>query len=195
MRWLTLSTPCGTTATAPSGMPSSITNAGPTKRLCNAPRPEPGTNRHGLQATNGKSSADASTGMSRNMLRYKAISRAATLDTPEHLNTQACFACGRIGGPKGTKGLEIRNGLAAIAVRFAIATSMLRGTFSAWEVRRLQKEAPSRPFGVGWRTSPRSRFTAAASGAVACSDRGPLQRCFRRDRRERRAERCSSLAQ
>jgi transposase len=31
-----------------------------------------------LQATNGKSSADASTGMSRNMLRYKAIARGAT---------------------------------------------------------------------------------------------------------------------
>jgi Zn-finger protein len=47
-------------------------------------------------------------GMSRNMLRYKAISRAATfVDTPEHLSTQACSACGCIGGPKGTKGLEI----------------------------------------------------------------------------------------
>jgi transposase len=39
-----------------------------------------------LQATNGKSSADASTGMSRNMLRYKAIARVATfVDTCEHL--------------------------------------------------------------------------------------------------------------
>ena len=41
-----------------------------------------------LQATNGKSSADASTGMSRNMLRYKAIARAAmlvdTLRIPQH---------------------------------------------------------------------------------------------------------------
>jgi putative transposase len=59
--------------------------------------------------TNGKSSADASTGMSRNMLRYKAIARAATfVDTCEHLSTQTCSVCGCIGGPKGLKGLEIR---------------------------------------------------------------------------------------
>jgi hypothetical protein len=46
---------------------------------------------------------------STNMLRYKAISRAAAfVDTPEHLSTQACCACGGIGDPKGTKGLEIR---------------------------------------------------------------------------------------
>jgi putative transposase len=62
-----------------------------------------------LQATNGKSSADASTGMSRNMLRYKAITYGARfVDTSEHLSTQTCSDCGCIGGPKGTKGLEIR---------------------------------------------------------------------------------------
>jgi putative transposase len=62
-----------------------------------------------LQATNGKSSADASTGMSRNMLRYKAITHgAAFVDTSEHLSTQTCSECGCVGGPKGTKGLEIR---------------------------------------------------------------------------------------
>jgi hypothetical protein len=37
-----------------------------------------------LEATNGKSAADASTGMSRNMLRYEAIARGATfVDTSE----------------------------------------------------------------------------------------------------------------
>jgi putative transposase len=62
-----------------------------------------------LQATNGKSSADASTGMSRNMLRYKAIARVATfVDTCEHPSTQTCCECGCVGGPKGLKGLEIR---------------------------------------------------------------------------------------
>lgn len=63
-----------------------------------------------LQATNGKSSADASTGMSRNMLRYKAIARAATfVDTSECLSTQVCSECGCIGGPKGSKDLEVRD--------------------------------------------------------------------------------------
>ena len=62
-----------------------------------------------LQATNGKSAADASTGMSRNMLRYKAMARAATfVDVPEYLTTQTCSECGSIGGPKGPKGLEVR---------------------------------------------------------------------------------------
>jgi putative transposase len=41
-----------------------------------------------LQATNGKSAADASTGMSRNLLRYKAMARAATfVDVSEYLTT------------------------------------------------------------------------------------------------------------
>jgi putative transposase len=62
-----------------------------------------------LQATNGKSAADASTGVSRNMLRYKAIARAATfVDVSEHLSTQTCSDCGAVGGPKGSAGLEIR---------------------------------------------------------------------------------------
>jgi putative transposase len=62
-----------------------------------------------LQATNGKSSADASTGMSRNMLRYKAIARVARfVDASEHLSTQTSCECGCVGGPKGLKGLEIR---------------------------------------------------------------------------------------
>jgi putative transposase len=62
-----------------------------------------------LQATNGKSAADASTGMSRNMLRYKAMARAATfVNVCEYLTTQTCSDCAAVGGPKGTKGLEIR---------------------------------------------------------------------------------------
>lgn len=62
-----------------------------------------------LQATNGKAAADASTGMARNMLRYKAMARAATfVDVSEYLTTQTCPDCLAVGGPKGTKGLEIR---------------------------------------------------------------------------------------
>jgi transposase len=61
------------------------------------------------QATNGRSAADASTGMSRNMLRYKAIARGARfVDVSEYLSTQTCSDCGSIGGPKGNAGLEIR---------------------------------------------------------------------------------------
>jgi transposase len=62
-----------------------------------------------LQATSGKSSADASTGVSRNMLRYKALARAATfVDVNEYLSTQVCSDCGSISGPKGLKDLGIR---------------------------------------------------------------------------------------
>src|SRR5262249_57079721 len=62
-----------------------------------------------LQATNGKSAADASTGMSRNMLRYKAMARAATfVDVSEYLTTQTCSDCVALGGPKGQHGLGRR---------------------------------------------------------------------------------------
>ena len=62
-----------------------------------------------LQATNGKSAADASTGMSRNMLRYKAMARKARfVDVSEYLTTETCSECGALGGPKGSAGLEIR---------------------------------------------------------------------------------------
>jgi transposase len=62
-----------------------------------------------LQATNGKSSADASTGMFRNLLRYKAIARGATfVNVSEYLSTQTCSDCNTVGGPKGIAGLEIR---------------------------------------------------------------------------------------
>ena len=47
--------------------------------------------------------------MSRNMLRYKAIARAAMfVDTSEYLSTQACSECESVGGPKRLKDLEIR---------------------------------------------------------------------------------------
>jgi putative transposase len=102
-----------------------------------------------LQATNRKSSADASTGMSRNMLRYKAIARVATfVDTCEHLSTQTCCECGCVGGPKGLKDLEIREWSATSAALFMIATSTPRETFSVWDVRRLQKKAPSTPLSL-----------------------------------------------
>jgi hypothetical protein len=48
-------------------------------------------------------------GMSRNMLRYKVIARAATFaDASVHLSTRTCCECGCVGGPKGLKGLEIK---------------------------------------------------------------------------------------
>lgn len=62
-----------------------------------------------LQKTAGKSAIDASIGISRSMLRYKAIARGAVfVDVSEYLTTQVCSDCGSIGGPKGLEGLEIR---------------------------------------------------------------------------------------
>lgn len=62
-----------------------------------------------LQVSNGKSSADAATGMFRRLLRYKAIARGSVfVDVSEHFSTQTCSRCGSIGGPKGIAGLEIR---------------------------------------------------------------------------------------
>jgi len=47
--------------------------------------------------------------MSRNMLRFKAMARAARfVDVSEYLTTPTCPGCLTVGGPKGTKGLEIR---------------------------------------------------------------------------------------
>ena len=52
--------------------------------------------------------ADASTGMSRNILRYEATARAATfMDVSEYLSTQTSSDSGAVGGPNGTKGPEI----------------------------------------------------------------------------------------
>jgi putative transposase len=44
--------------------------------------------------------------MSRNLLRYKAMARAAAfVDVSEYLTTQTCPDCLAVGGPKGTAGL------------------------------------------------------------------------------------------
>lgn len=62
-----------------------------------------------LQASNGKSSMDAATGMFRTMLRYKATARSAQfVDVSEYLTTQTCPDCLAVSGPRGPKGLEIR---------------------------------------------------------------------------------------
>ena len=62
-----------------------------------------------LQATNGKSAADASTGMSRNLLRYKRWRAQRRLWTcPNTSRAETCSDCGAVGGPKGTKGLQVR---------------------------------------------------------------------------------------
>ncbi len=69
---------------------------------------------HGARSTAFATSAHATAplrlaGMSRTMLRYKAIARGALyVDVSEAFTTQTCSDCGSIGGPKGTKGLEIR---------------------------------------------------------------------------------------
>lgn len=63
------------------------------------------------QQTNGKSAADASWGIFRNLLRYKAIARGAVyMDVPEAFTTQVCSACGALpeGRPKGIADLGIR---------------------------------------------------------------------------------------
>lgn len=63
------------------------------------------------QQTNGKSAADASMGLFRSLLKYKAIARSAVyLDVPEAFTTQVCSACGSLpeGRPKGIADLGIR---------------------------------------------------------------------------------------
>jgi len=48
-------------------------------------------------------------GMSRNLLRYKAMARAATfVDVSEYLTTQICPDCRAVGGPKATAGRAMR---------------------------------------------------------------------------------------
>src|SRR5262245_56323099 len=48
--------------------------------------------------------------MSRNLLRYKAMARAARfVDVSEYLTTEVCSACASVGGPKGTKGMTVRS--------------------------------------------------------------------------------------
>jgi transposase len=60
---------------------------------------------------NGKSATDASWGLFRNMLRYKAIARGAVyVDVPEAWTTQVCSSCGSKpqGRPAGIADLEVR---------------------------------------------------------------------------------------
>lgn len=62
-------------------------------------------------AMNGKAAFDASWGLFRDMLRYKAIARGAVyMDVPEAYTTQVCSACGALpeGRPKGIADLGIR---------------------------------------------------------------------------------------
>lgn len=60
---------------------------------------------------NGKSAADASWGIFRSLLRYKAIARGAVyVDVPEAYTTQVCSTCGSKpeGRPKGIADLRKR---------------------------------------------------------------------------------------
>ncbi|MBK8537738.1 MAG: transposase [Candidatus Competibacteraceae bacterium] len=56
-----------------------------------------------------KSVNDAGWSMFRHFLDYKAIARKVVYrEVSEHLSTQTCSGCGSIGGPKGRKGLGVR---------------------------------------------------------------------------------------
>lgn len=63
-----------------------------------------------LKQTNmGKSISDASWSTFRRMLRYKAIAHGAFFaEVDERYSSQTCSACGSISGPKGRKGLRVR---------------------------------------------------------------------------------------
>ena len=63
------------------------------------------------RSINGKAVTDASWGMLRRLLRYKAIARGAVyMDVPEAYTTQVCSSCGVMpeGRPKGIADLRIR---------------------------------------------------------------------------------------
>ncbi len=64
----------------------------------------------GLAKTNlAKSVNDSGWAMFKHFLEYKAIARKVVFcEVSEHLTTQACSGCGAISGPKGRKGLGIR---------------------------------------------------------------------------------------
>lgn len=56
-----------------------------------------------------KSVNDAGWAMFKHFLEYKAVARKVVFrEVSEHLTTQACSGCGAISGPKGRKGLGIR---------------------------------------------------------------------------------------
>ena len=67
-------------------------------------------NASGLAKTRmAKSVLDAGWSMFRTMLQYKCLGAGASFEVAnERLSTQACSACGSIGGPKGIAGLRIR---------------------------------------------------------------------------------------
>lgn len=56
-----------------------------------------------------KAVSDAGWSSFRNMLRYKAIGHGAEyVEADERYTTQTCSACGARSGPKGRKGLDVR---------------------------------------------------------------------------------------
>ena len=56
-----------------------------------------------------KSVNDAGWALFRNLLEYKANARKVVYrEVSERFTTQACSRCGAIGGPKGRKGLGVR---------------------------------------------------------------------------------------
>ena len=62
-----------------------------------------------LQATNGKSSQDASTGMFRQILTYKAIRhQGVVVDVSEYASTVTCSNCFKKSGPSGLSDLGVR---------------------------------------------------------------------------------------
>lgn len=62
-----------------------------------------------LQKTNGKSSADASIGLFRNMLEYKAIAHSGNYyEVNEKFSTLTCGACAERTGPQGLMELKVR---------------------------------------------------------------------------------------
>ena len=62
-----------------------------------------------LQKTQGKSSADASVGLLRNLLKYKAIKHSGNFyEVVEKFTTLTCGACSERTGPQGLTGLNIR---------------------------------------------------------------------------------------
>jgi len=61
------------------------------------------------QTNMAKSVNDAGWALFKNLLSYKAIARKVVYcEVSEHLTTQTCSRCGALGGPKGRKGLGIR---------------------------------------------------------------------------------------
>jgi transposase len=62
-----------------------------------------------LQKTNGKSSADASISVFKNLLKYKAVKHSGQVfEINESFSTLTCSACAKRTGPQGLTGLSIR---------------------------------------------------------------------------------------